>query len=68
VGKAEKWRSPFLGVGLAMRCERSEHGKSQLSKKFLHHLFLLFPYYSQSYPLRCPKMTDNLQIDECFIL
>jgi len=30
-GQAEKWRSPFLGYGLAMRCERSEHGKSQLS-------------------------------------
>ena|GEM_PF-4944896 len=35
VGKAEKWRSLFWGVGLAVRCERSEHGKSQLSKKYL---------------------------------
>jgi hypothetical protein len=30
VGIAEKWRSSFLGVGLAVRCERSEHGASQL--------------------------------------
>jgi len=35
VGRAEKWRSPFLGVGLVVRCERSEHGKSQLFVKFL---------------------------------
>jgi len=34
VGRAEKWRSPFLGVELAVRCERSEHGKSQLSVKY----------------------------------
>jgi hypothetical protein len=34
VGKAEKWRSSFWGVGLAVRCERSEHGKSQLSIKY----------------------------------
>jgi hypothetical protein len=33
VGRAEKWRSLFLGVELAVRCERSEHGKSQLSIK-----------------------------------
>ena len=31
MGRAEKWRSSFLGVELAVRCERSEHGKSQLS-------------------------------------
>ena len=41
VGRAEKWRSPFLGVGLAMRCERSEHGKSQLSIKYLRSILLL---------------------------
>jgi len=33
VGKAEKWASPFFGEELAVRCERSEHGKSQLSPK-----------------------------------
>jgi len=42
VGKAEKWRSPFLGEGLAVRCERSEHGKSQLSIKYLCSILATF--------------------------
>ena len=39
VGRAEKWRSQFLGVELAMRCERSEHGKSQLFIKYICPIF-----------------------------
>jgi hypothetical protein len=53
VGKAEKWRSPFLGVGLAVRCKRSEHGKSQLSKKYLctisYHFFSLICQTAQNF-------------------
>jgi len=42
VGKAEKWRSLFLGVELAVRCERNEHGKSQLSIKCLCSILVTF--------------------------
>jgi hypothetical protein len=46
VGKAEKWRSPFLGEELAVRCERNEHGKSQLSISLICQIALRFqPYF-----------------------
>jgi hypothetical protein len=41
VGKAEKWRSPFFGVGLAMRCSLRSHRKSQLSIKYLYSILPL---------------------------
>ena len=34
-GQSLKMAKPFLGVELAVRCERSEHGESQLSIKYL---------------------------------
>ena len=52
-GQSRKMAKPIFGRGLAMRCERSEHGKSQLSKKIsLRHssscfLFLSFIYHFQ---------------------
>jgi len=46
VGRAEKWRSPFWGVGLAVRCERSEHGKSQLFIKYFCTILTTFYYFS----------------------
>ena len=49
VGRAEKWRSPFLGVGLAMRCERSEHGKSQLFIKYFCTILPLVFYFCHSF-------------------
>jgi len=60
---------PFLGVELAVRCERSEHGKSQLSLKFLctifipplRHLFYLYTFFlTLHFSLIC-QTTQNFQ-------
>jgi hypothetical protein len=42
-GQSRKMAKPIFGRGLAVRCERSEHGKSQLSKKYFSTiLFVIF--------------------------
>ena len=46
-GQSRKMAKPIFGRGLAMRCERSEHGKSQLSIKYLCSI-LIFNYLSLS--------------------
>jgi len=51
-GQSRKIAKPIFGRGLAVRCERSEHSKSQLSKKylctilatFLSYLFFLYSF------------------------
>jgi hypothetical protein len=68
--KSEKWRNPFLGEGLAVQCERNEHGKSQLSTTKLSNyselsgcakLSTLFSSRSH-YRSRCPPFATNTQI------
>jgi len=41
-GQSLKMASPFLGGELAMRCEQSEHGESQLFVKYLCTIFAIF--------------------------
>jgi len=41
-GQSRKMAKPIFGRGLAMRCERSEHGKSQLSIKYFCAIFISF--------------------------
>jgi hypothetical protein len=68
VGRAEKWRSPFWGVELSVRCERSEHGKSQLSINKLSDFSRLSSYakistlffFKVALRLGCPRITDNV--------
>ena len=40
-GQSRKMAKPIFGRGLAMRCEHSEHGKSQLSVKYLCVILIL---------------------------
>jgi len=46
-GQSLKMAKPFLGVELAMRCERSEHGESQQFIKNLCAIYTIcFSIYS----------------------
>ncbi|MDR2584698.1 MAG: hypothetical protein LBC84_00510 [Prevotellaceae bacterium] len=50
-GQSRKMAKPIFGRGLAMRRERSEHGESQLSIKYLctiHATFLSHLFFSVS--------------------
>ena len=65
-GQSRKVAKPIFGRGLAVRCERSEHDKSQLLEKYLCFILaiflVIFPIIHLLFlmlPLRCPKMTDN---------
>jgi len=49
VGRAAKWRSAFWGEELAVRCERSEHGKSQLFIKYFCPILPLVFYFCHSF-------------------
>jgi len=44
-GQSRKMAKPIFGRGLAMRCERSEHGKSQLSMKYFCTILIFVFYY-----------------------
>ena len=44
-GQSRKMAKPILGRGLAMRCERSEHGKSQLSIKYFCTILIVIVYH-----------------------
>jgi len=50
-GQSRKMAKPIFGRGLAMRCERSEHGKSQLSLKYSCSILAIF-FIIYSYKLQ----------------
>jgi hypothetical protein len=67
-GQSRKMAKPIFGRGLAVRCERSEHGKSQLSKKYICTILITFlviysfkyTFRNSSFSLIC-QTTQNFQ-------
>ncbi|MCL2651046.1 MAG: hypothetical protein FWD60_08500, partial [Candidatus Azobacteroides sp.] len=57
-GQSRKMAKPILGRGLAVRCERSEHGKSQLFVKYL--CILLFIISCHSFFRVSPQLSATL--------
>jgi len=58
-GQSRKMAKPIFGRGLAMRCERSEHGKSQLSIKFLCVILISFSSFLSALRLK----TDSFVVE-----
>jgi len=67
-GQSRKMAKPIFGRGLAVWCERSEHGKSQLSINKLSYFselssyakFLTLFFFKVALLLGCPRIAANV--------